>query len=172
MQFNCNGIRNSREELLEFLTTHNIRVACIQETKLSPNSNPVLFQGYALVRRDRPSADGGGGLAFLVREDTPYLPLDTNPLFPADDVTEHQGIFVTIDHIQVAVINLYIPPATSCPRGFTLNLVPLFERDFGCDTLVVGDFNAFHYGNMLVCGRTSPSNLLSPGFHSSPSPSL
>ena len=137
-------MRNSRDELLQFLITHNIRVACLQETKLTPPSNPVLFKGYSVVRRDRPSGDGGGGLAFLVREDTPYLPLDTDPLFPNDPTTEHQGIYATIDNIKLAIINLYIPPANSCPRDHSPQLSHLFERDFGCDTLVVGDFNAHH----------------------------
>ena len=89
-----------------------------------------------------PQRIGGGGLAFLVREDTPYLPLPTDSLFTNDSTTEHQGIFVTINDIKIAVINIYIPPATSCPPGHLPHLVSLFERDFGSDTLVVGDFNA------------------------------
>ena len=120
-------------------------MACIQETKLTPQSNPVTFHGYSIIRRDRPAADGGGGLAFLIREDTPYLPLDTDSLFTSDTTTEHLGIYVTIENTKIAIVNLYIPPATSCPQGHSPHLTSLFERDFGCDTLVVGDFNAHHH---------------------------
>ena len=135
------------------MNTHKTRVACIQETKLTPRSNPVKFQGYTMVRRDRPSADGGGGLAFLVREDTPYLPLDTDSLFSSDAVTEHQGIIVTIQNTKIAIVNIYIPPASSCPPDFSPHLTSLFDRDFGCDTLVVGDFNAHHPASLSVHQR-------------------
>ena len=87
----------------------------------------------------------GGGLAFLVREDTPYKPLNTDHFFTDDDTTEHQGIVVTIDQIDISIVNLYIPPATSCPSGFVPVLAPLFGWDFGGDALVVGDFNAHHH---------------------------
>ena len=90
------------------------------------------------------------------------------------------------------MINIYIPPATSCPSGFAPLLVPLFGRDFGCDTLVVGDFNAHHQawhspssddraqargelvvsaadsGSLCLLNTDSPTRLPSSGSPSSP----
>jgi hypothetical protein len=58
-QFNINGIRSSCAELASFLVLHNIKVACIQESKLSNRVKSPSFPGYAVIRRDRP-VDGAG----------------------------------------------------------------------------------------------------------------
>ena len=67
LQYNCNGIRGSRIEILDLLSATQVRVAAIQETKLTPSSAPLHTPGFNLVRRDRPFPNEGGGLAFLVR---------------------------------------------------------------------------------------------------------
>ena len=144
LQFNCNGIRGSRFEILDLLSATQVRVAAIQETKLTPSSAPLHTPGFNLIRRDRPSPNGGGGLAFLVRHDTPFRPIPTDPFFPTDSTLEHQGILVTLPSHSIAIFNIYIPPCTSCPPGYTPDLLPLFEADHGADVLVVGDFNAHH----------------------------
>ena len=65
LQLNVNGLQNTRAELIDFLSQRLIKVACLQETKLSPRSKPLSFPGFAFIRRDRP-VGGGGGLAILV----------------------------------------------------------------------------------------------------------
>ena len=44
-------------------------------------------------------------------------------------------------HLQV--FNIYIPPATSCPPGYSPDLGPLLASSAG-DAVVMGDFNAHH----------------------------
>ena len=94
--------------------------------------------GYSLVRRDRPG--GGGGLAFLIRQDVQFSHHDTNQFFPGDPTTEHQGILANLGGHQIACLNIYIPPCTCCPAGFQPDLAPLLDAD----VLVMGDINAHH----------------------------
>ena len=53
MQFNANGIGNKLTELGEFLKRHNVKVAVIQESKLSSNSKTPSIQNFITVRKDR-----------------------------------------------------------------------------------------------------------------------
>ena len=109
LQFNCNGIQHCSRELVALLHERDIGVAAVQETKLTPQSTLPPFNGYTPIRRDRPTG-GGGGLLFLVRQDTPYLPLPTDHIFPGDTVIEHLGITITHNSSPLNLINIYIPP--------------------------------------------------------------
>ena len=51
MQFNANGIGNKLTELDEFLKRHNVKVAVIQESKLSSNSKTQIIQNFTTVQR-------------------------------------------------------------------------------------------------------------------------
>ena len=64
MQFNANGIGN---KLTEFLKWHNVKVAVIEESKLSPNSKTSNIQNFTTVRKDR-RQDQGGGLLTLIHK--------------------------------------------------------------------------------------------------------
>ena len=88
LQFNINSVNTSRHELNSFLHENDVRVACLQETKLRSFHRDPTFPGYALIRRDRPRDDGGGGLAILVRHDVEYTPVDTSDLTTADSHLE------------------------------------------------------------------------------------
>ena len=139
MQFNTNGILNSRHQIVHLLEQRNILVACIQETKLTSSSNLPAFPNFATVRRDRPTG-GGGGLITLVHHSVAFTEVNTNHLFPGDSTAEHLAIEVDIDGAKLLVVNVYIPPISSCPTGYTPNFTHLFSSTD--DTLVVGDFNA------------------------------
>ena len=65
MQFNANGIGNKLTELGEFLKQHNIKVAVIQESKLSSNSKIISIQNFTTVRNDRRQSQGGGFLTLI-----------------------------------------------------------------------------------------------------------
>lgn len=65
LQLNCRGISNKYDEILNYMHTNNIKVAVIQETKLSSRSNLTDKDGYNFVRCDR-TRDEGGGLTFMV----------------------------------------------------------------------------------------------------------
>ena len=56
----------------------------------------------------------------------------------------HLGIIITLpdNTSSLHIINLYIPPCSSCPQGFSPNLDPLLEGLQAHNSLVMGDFNA------------------------------
>ena len=60
LQFNANGIGNKLSELECFLEKHNVKVAAIQESKLTAKSRNPRIQNFTTVRRDRPQGQGGG----------------------------------------------------------------------------------------------------------------
>ena len=142
LQFNCNGIKNTRAELSDLLHNRRIGVACLQETKPSSHAGNLSFPDYYLLRRDRP-AGSGGGLAFLIHHSIPFTNIDTS--FILDQTIEVQSIAITIDHSPLIIYNVYVPPASSCPLGYSPDLSIILNRS-GDDTLIVGDFNARHLG--------------------------
>lgn len=64
LNWNANSISSHSIELLYFLNTHNVDVACISETKLTP-SKKLFFQNYKIFRSDCNSH--GGGVAIIVK---------------------------------------------------------------------------------------------------------
>ena len=115
-----------------------MKVAALQKKQIPKNSPVPTFSGYNLLRKDR-LRNTGGGLAFLIHDSIPYTEL---PLDPSDHFLEAQGITITIRNSPLNILNLYLPPASSCP-GHVLSedtLSPLFLTD--ADTLVMGDLNA------------------------------
>ena len=65
LQWNANGIGNKQTELSIFLEAHNVKVAAIQESKLTTKSRSPNIQNYTLVRHDRRQGPGGGLLFFI-----------------------------------------------------------------------------------------------------------
>ena len=59
LQFNSNGIGNKLSELERFLEKHNVKVAAIQESKLTSKSRNPSIKNFTTVRRDRPQGQGG-----------------------------------------------------------------------------------------------------------------
>ena len=64
LQWNANGIGNTQTELRILLEAHNVKVAAIQESKLTAKSRSPNIQNYTLVRQDRRQGPGGGLLFF------------------------------------------------------------------------------------------------------------
>ena len=131
LQLNCNGIKNKYTELNLWLKENDIKIAAIQETKLTNKSKPPNFPNYTLIRKDR-EWDTGGGLAFLVHETIPFEPL---PDVQLDKFTEYLAIKVH----NIKIVNIYIFPASSCDIRFLPNLAMLFTDN---NTIIMGDFNA------------------------------
>ena len=67
VQFNANGIGNKLTELAEFLKRHNVKVAVLHESKLSPKSKSPSIQNFTTVRKDRRQGQGGGLLTLIHR---------------------------------------------------------------------------------------------------------
>ena len=115
-----------------WLQKEEIKIAAIQETKLTEKSKLSTNEMYTLVRKDR-GKDKGGGLAFLIHKDVPFQLL---PSPPDDPHTEHLAIKVG----NLSIINLYIPPQSSCNTpDYSPSLTQFLH---GEETIIIGDLNA------------------------------
>ena len=67
LQLNANGIGNKLTELGVVMENNKVKVAVIQESKLTPKSKNTCIQNYTTVRKDRPHGMAGGLLIFIHR---------------------------------------------------------------------------------------------------------
>ena len=70
LQLNANGIGNKLTELGVVMENNKVKVAVIQESKLTPKFQNPCIQNYTTVRKDRPHGQGGGLLIFIHRSVT------------------------------------------------------------------------------------------------------
>ena len=122
LQFNCNGIVHCHAELQDFLHRHQVKVACIQETKLRPGSPHKEFSNYTSIRKDR-RGGRGGGLLTLVHQSLSFREADTATL-PNDDTAETLGVVVVVGGVSLHVLNVYIPPRPLASKATLLTLTP------------------------------------------------
>ena len=131
LQWNCNGLKSKLPELIAYLHEHQLKIAVIQESKLNCNSTSVDIPNFTTVRKDRVQ-DNGGGLIIYIHK---TIQFQTLPDIRSDGHTEYLGILVGDTNI----INIYIPPVTSCTSGFKPNIQAILPQG---NSLVLGDFNA------------------------------
>ena len=130
LQFNANGLKNKFNELSNWLNNEDIKIAAIQETKFNTKSKIPTIPNYTLIFENR--ANNGGGVAFLIHKSLNFQRLPEIK----DPHIEHIGIKVD----NLTIINLYIPPTTSCSTpNYSASLARYLQNE---DTLIVGDFNA------------------------------
>ena len=140
LQLNANGIGNKLTELGVVLERYKVKVAVIQESKLSPKSKNPCIQNYTTVREDRSHGQGGGLLIFIHRSIT----FSRQPLSPeslSDPHLEELSIKAELGNTKLIISNVYIPPASSCSNGYHSSIEHLLTTP---DTLILGDFNAHH----------------------------
>ncbi len=140
LQFNANGIGNKLTELGLFLENHKVKVAAIQESKLTSRSRDPSIQNFATVRKDR-SQGQGGGLLFFVHKSIIFSRKPSSPQTLADLHLEELTISAKLGNTELIISNIYIPPTSSCTGGYQPSLAHLMTTK---DTLVLGDFNAHH----------------------------
>lgn len=139
LQLNCNSIRFKINEIVNYMSKRDVKIAAIQETKLD-NSIDIDVPGYYLMRCDRNTH--GGGLAFIIHNDVQYHSMQNLPPVSANDQTfEQLGITVTMGTDVLHLVNVYIPPVSSCPSGYIADISHLLELN---DCIILGDMNAHH----------------------------
>ena len=140
LQWNANGIGNKQTELSIFLEAHNVKVAAIQESKLTAKSRSPNIQNYTLVRHDRRQGPGGG-LLFFIHNSVSFTRKSLSTTSKNDPHLEELTISITMDNTELLITNVYIPPASSCNGRYS---PPIDHLLTGTDSLVLGDFNAHH----------------------------
>ena len=96
-------------------------------------------------------------MAFLVHKDIPFSPVVLD-IPPSDCTTEALAIDIDFNNTPLRLVNLYFPPSSSCPAGYSPTLLPFLSHP---DSVVMGDINAHDplwYSNIEAnCrGRCSP----------------
>ena len=140
LQLNANGIGNKLTELEVVLERNKVKVAVIQESKLSPKSKNTCIQNYTTVRKDHSHGQGRGLLIFIHRSIT----FSKQPLSPeslSDPHLEELSIKAELGNTKLIISNVYIPPASSCRNGYHSSIEHLLTTP---DTLILGDFNTHH----------------------------
>ena len=140
LQWNANGIGNKIDELGIFMEKHKVKVAVIQESKLSQTSSTPCIQNYTTVRKDRRLGQGGGLLTF-VHKSINYLRKPESPETLGDPHLEELSISAKLGNTDLIISNIYIPPTSSYTGGYQPSLDHLMMTT---DTLLLGDFNAHH----------------------------
>ena len=138
--FNANGIGNKLTELEVVLKRNKVKVAVIQESKLSPKSKNPCIQNYTTVRKDRSHGEGGGLLIFIHRSIT-FSKQPSSPESLSDPHLEELSIKAELGNTKLIISNVYIPPASSCSNGCHSSIEHLLTT---ADTLILGDFNTHH----------------------------
>ena len=140
LQWNAYGIGSKQTELSIFLEAHNVKVAAIQESKLTAKLRSPNIQNYTLVRQDRRLGPGGGLLLFI-HNSVSFTRKPLSTMSKNDPHLEELTISIAMDNTELLITNVYIPPASSCNGCYS---PPLDHLLTGTDSLVLGDFNAHH----------------------------
>ena len=155
LQFNANGIGNKLSELERFLEKHNVKVAAIQESKLTSKSRNPRIQNFTTVRRDRPQGQGGGLLIFI-HKSINFRQQPQSPETLSDLHLEELTISAKLGNTELIISNIYIPPTSSCTAGYQPSIDHLMTTP---DTLILGDFNAHHSSWHATSTDTRGKNL-------------
>ena len=131
LQWNADGINPKIHELTDILSSHEVDIAMIQESKLTAKQQTPVVEGYAAVRSDRQDAKfPGGGLITYVHHSLPFRNIGR----AMHGNVEAQSISV-LDGPKscLNLINLYIPPRAD---STDISWLPINAR-----TLIAGDLN-------------------------------
>ena len=137
--FNANGIGNKLTELEVVLEGKKVKVAVIQESKLSPKSKNPCIQNYTTVRKDR--SHGLGGLLIFIHRSITFSKRLSSPESLSDPHLEELLIKAELGNTKLIISNVYIPPASPCSNGYHSSIEHLLTTP---DTLILCDFNAHH----------------------------
>ena len=130
---------NKLTELGEFLKRHNVKVAVIQESKLSSNSKTPGILNFTTVRKDRRQGQGGG-LLTLIHKSINFAQKPESPETLVEPHLEELTITAMLGDTELIITNVYIPLVSSFTEGYLHSMDHLMTTD----TLILGDFNAHH----------------------------
>lgn len=92
-------------------------IAATQESKiLSTLKLNHKKDGYSIVVKD--GSNKGGGLAFFIHDTVVYRTVDLQSnLNQPDQYLEQQTIVVSSGTTDITIVNIYMPPHSSCDSG-------------------------------------------------------
>ena len=119
LQLNANGIGNKLTELGVVMENNKVKMAVIQESKLTPKSKNPCIQNYTTVRKDRPHGLGRGILIFIHRSVTfSKQPSSAELLY--EPHLEELTIEAEIGNTKLIISKIYIPQPARAAIGINL----------------------------------------------------
>ena len=103
-------------DLCEFLERHKVKVAVIQGSKLTLNSQTPNIQKFTTVRKGRHRGQEGG-LLTLIHKSINFSLRPDSPDTLADPHLEELIITAMLGNTDLIITNVYIPSASSCTGG-------------------------------------------------------
>ena len=158
IQWNCQGARAKKDELLELIRIHKPSAFAIQETKLWRNSN-FKIPNYNIFKKDGHfNVTPHGGVALLIHETIPLNEISLN--------TNHQAIALRI-HLKddpITICSIYLSRSHEITFNSLNNIIQQLPHPF----IIMGDFNSYNtiWGSEstdargLIVERTVDSNNL------------
>ena len=135
VQWNINGIKNNKKEIVELIKTKKASIVALQET-LVDSKFLHKIDGFNVMAKNGSNSNGRfhGGVATYISRDVPYEEVKLNTNLQAVATTVHLGIRFT-------VCNLYIPPS----RTLDANELQTLFNQLPKPCMMLGDFNAHHH---------------------------
>lgn len=135
LNWNANGISSKRMLFIDFLTRHNISIACVTETFLTPKQN-FKIPNYRVYRSDRPSEKASGGVAVIIKKNIQHEPIVLPPMI----CFEIQGVTVFLDN--GSNLRIFSTYRSSKPLS-TRDMNFIFHGN-NTPTIMAGDLNCKH----------------------------
>ena len=143
LQWNADGLNTKIPELRTFLQDHEIDIAMIQESKLTPTKETPKIQGYISLRADRKYAEyPGGGLITYIMDNLAYKSHGRTQR----GIVETQSFSIQQSASKwLKFTNVYIPPKAEAD----ISWIPIPTRG-----VIAGDLN----GHSRLWDETQPAD--------------
>ena len=145
LQLTANGIGNKLTELGVVMENNKVKVAVIQDSKLTPKSKYPCIQNYTTVPKDRPHGLGGG-LPIFIHTNVTFSKQSSPAELLYDPNLEELAIEAEIRSTKFVISNIYIPQPALAAMGINQSIEHLLTTQ---DSLILGDSNAhsWHSGS-------------------------
>lgn len=132
LNWNINGIKSRKYELMNVLQENQIEVAAITETRTRPGEKFYL-KNYKIYREDRKDKRGGG-VMLLVKDDICSTKIEYKSLGGQVEAT---GALIEHNNQKIEFVSMYVPSG---------NIKKEFLGNIGENNkvLIIGDLNAKH----------------------------
>jgi len=151
IQWNCQGIRNKKDELLNIIATHRPSIVALQETKLRDTST-FRIPAFNIMRKDgHQNHSTHGGVALLTHSSIPCTRISlTTPL---------QAIAIKVHlHVLMTVCCIYTSPSHTLTHALLQQLL----AQLPAPVVIVGDFNG--HNTAWGCSTTNPRGTIMEEF--------
>ena len=143
IQWNCRGLRGSREEIEIIINKYSPAVFCIQETKLKNGQEQTFKNHHAYYNC---TESGGGGVAILVKDNVPHSQISLSTKIQA------VAVRIDIDGKAYSVCSIYIPPDNTV--NISIKDLKDLKSQIKSPVIFMGDFNS----HSLMWGFSEPDS--------------